>query len=313
MRSSPRTSVAAPGVSLGPAHHGDSGVDRHPGRTRCSPFTTTSSPASRPLRTTRRPIDERPEHDRARFDLLVARRRRGRSADRGRCRRRDPRRARPRSVTAPGRRRRTNRPGCQTSVRVAKDRAASNRAGRRIELVVEKLQRALVLERSARRRAPSRMARLPCAHAGGAARAIAVAEERLLVGVERRVDRIDGHDRREQRRFALAAGHEVAARDERAADAAVDRRHDLRELEIRARPHAARRRPRRRAPSPRPRRRPPLALLERHRVVGRQTIRALHFRGGAIARGAVACASSARRRSTWARNGRSSIWNSSCP
>ena len=53
-----------------------------------------------------------------------------------------------------------------------------------------------------------------------------------LVHVEIDVDRIERDDRGEQRGSALAALHEIARRDEMAADATGDRRHHMRELDI---------------------------------------------------------------------------------
>ena len=124
-------------------------------------------------------------------------------------------------LAVPGSRRRTKSPGVSAPIAVAEDGAAADRAGGRIELVVEEMQRALVRE-AARRRAPSNR-QAACARARGFARAIAVAQERLLVGVERGVDRIERHHRRQQRGLALAARHQVALGDDGAADAAVDR------------------------------------------------------------------------------------------
>ena len=115
--------------------------------------------------------------------------------------------------------------------------------------------------------------------------AVAIAQECLLVGVEGGIDRIDGDNGREQRRFALAAGDQIAARDERPADAAVDRRDDPGEFEVELGG------PQRGGDGVDMRRRlggdagAALALFERHGVVGRQAIGALHFGGGAIARG----------------------------
>ena len=115
--------------------------------------------------------------------------------------------------------------------------------------------------------------------------AIAVAQERLLVGVERGIDRIDGDDGGEQRGVALAARDEVAAGHERAAHAAVDRRDDPGELEIelggaergRDRVDTSRGLGRRAGPA--------LALFERHGVVARQPVGPPHLGRGAIARG----------------------------
>ena len=73
----------------------------------------------------------------------------------------------------------------QPPIGIAKDGAAVDRAGRRIELVVEELQRALVRERLlVGERHLDRQVALRGA-AAVLAGAVAVAQERLLVGVER--------------------------------------------------------------------------------------------------------------------------------
>ena len=114
----------------------------------------------------------------------------------------------------------------------------------------------------------------------------AVAQERLLVRLERRVDRIERHQRGQQRRFAGAGRHEVAFGDDGAADAAVDRRGDARELEIElggAQARFHRGDLRRRFGGERG---AALLLLVRHRVLGREALGALQLGGGAADGGA---------------------------
>ncbi len=119
--------------------------------------------------------------------------------------------------------------------------------------------------------------------------AIAVTQERLLVGGERRIDRIDGHDRRQQRRGSLPTRHEIAAGHERTAHTSVDWRDHSGELEVELRRAECggdcvnmRGGFGRRAG-------PPLALLQRHGVVGCQPVRPPHFRRRAIARARCLC------------------------
>ena len=155
-----------------------------PGRTRCRPLTTTSSPAGEPLADDAQAVDERPERDRARFDLPVGADHQHEAAveigadgavlDQHAG-----------YVAVPGRRRRTNSPGVRRWSGLRKTARPRIVPVDGIELVVEELQRALVRERRfvgerhADRQAALAGARL-CAHA------VAVAQERLLVGVERR-------------------------------------------------------------------------------------------------------------------------------
>ena len=92
-------------------------------------------------------VDERSERDRPRLDLLVAADDQHEARDRDRCRRRGPRRARRDSDAVPGSRSRTNSPGVRRRSGLRKTARPLIVPVERIELVVEKLQRALVRER----------------------------------------------------------------------------------------------------------------------------------------------------------------------
>ena len=121
----------------------------------------------------------------------------------------------------------------EAAIGVAEHRAAVNGAGRGIHLVVEEVHLAharIVL--IAGERHVDGDAGLPRAGALAGAGEIAVAQEGLFVGVERGVDRIERHDGGQQRRLAGAARHQVAFGDDGAAHAPVDGRRDARELEI---------------------------------------------------------------------------------
>ncbi len=115
-----------------------------------------------------------------------------------------------------------------------------------------------------------------------------VPEEDLLVGVEVGVDGIERHDGGEQRGLARPARHQVALGDDRAADAAVDRRRDLRELEVQLRG------PERGLDGRRLRRRflrecrAAIVLLVRDRVLGAKALGALQLGVGALTRGSRA-------------------------
>ncbi len=116
---------------------------------------------------------------------------------------------------------------------------------------------------------------------GTVARALA-----RLIGFERRIDRIERHHRRHQRGLARPAGDEIAGRDDRAADAPVDRRSHTCELEVQLR--LAQRRLdggdlRGRLLG---KRRTPIAFLGGHPVFAREPIRTLQLAGGPLYRGA---------------------------
>ena len=177
----------------------------------------------------------------------------------------------------------------QAQVGVAKDRARANRARRRIHLVVEEVHLALARERlvSGQRHLDGQ-ARLARAGALAGARQVAVAEEGLLVGVERRVDRIERDDGREQRRLARPGRDEVAFGDDGAADAPGDRRGDARELEVQFRGAQRRFDGRCLRGGLLGERGAAIELLVRDRVLGGQPFRALELGGGALNRGAGA-------------------------
>ena len=115
-----------------------------------------------------------------------------------------------------------------------------------------------------------------------------VLQEDLLVRIEVGVDRIERHDGREQRGLARPARHQVALGDDGAADAAVDRRRDLRELEVQLRRTERGldgRRLRRRLLRER---RAAIVLFVRDRVLGAQPLGALQLGVGALTGGARA-------------------------
>jgi hypothetical protein len=108
----------------------------------------------------------------------------------------------------------------QQAVGVGEDRASENRAARPVDLVVDELKRTLVRGAVARRRvhpyrnAPQLFVRL------GTERSEHT-RHRFLVRAEARVDRVDGHQRRQHRR-TRAGRHQVADRDLEPAHAAGD-------------------------------------------------------------------------------------------
>ena len=117
-------------------------------------------------------------------------------------------------------------PRREQPITVVEQRAAADGAGGGIQGVVHEDHHALV-----------RIAALvgePHLHWVAAvmrpvARELGVFEIHLLISVEAHVDRIERHQRREER---LSIGHEIAAGNERAADAPGDGRGDSRELEV---------------------------------------------------------------------------------
>src|SRR6266513_5363650 len=120
-------------------------------------------------------------------------------------------------------------PRREQPITIVEQRAAADGAGGGIQGVVHEHHHALV-----------RIAALvgePHLHRVAAAmcpiaRELGVLEIHLLIPVKAHVDRIERHQRREER---LSIGHEIAAGDERAADAPGDGRGQAREVEIQRR------------------------------------------------------------------------------
>ncbi len=198
------------------------GVTLAPGRARISPSMMMRSPASRPVRTTRRPSSWGPgritrgvttlsfpdrQHDLAR---LV----RDDGAVRDQHRRIEGRARQPQPAELAGR---------DEIVGVVDDRPAPQRAGALVDLVVDEVHRSRmrpgVLVGQADRDGCLVIAR------GGqlaAQHGPLIAEEVGLAHVEDEVDRIEGHDGGEQR-GAGVAGHEIADVDATVGDPPFDR------------------------------------------------------------------------------------------
>ena len=211
------------------------GATLAPGRTRCMPLITIRSSRCRPARTMRRP--------RSRLPGSTTRCSGMSSLPSAQTNRRDwsLRMALSGMSSAsnspePSELQASELPRGEEAAGVGDERAAGDRASRRVDAVVDEVHLADVRER--------RLIEQPDAHRIGhvargppfAAGVHAVVFQVVrLARIEHELDRIDGDDRRQQRRSGLTAGDHVADAHEFPRDAATDRRAHARELHVQRR------------------------------------------------------------------------------